>query len=433
MFIDVGVFSWSVFAVVVIITLFVVMIVLRNVKDYRFRWVLLALIGSIFLYSGIGIAFTGVNNMYLAYYGIFLLCFILPSIVVKESVSNKDFSSIDLFFLKHYRIIKWIAYFYLFLLLLPSIYPEFRLFQPFEVRDMFWETKEKLATDPVTNIASVISMLIKPFAYAYIVCYTCKYPKGRKHLIYFGLIILLSFIQLHYLARNQMVVFAADFLILAFCLKGNKIIIKKKYIVVFALLVAAAIPFFYAYSFIRMGHSFDETSLSFTDMAGLLFSEEFCFPKFYDEIISNTAGYKDLSILGYIAYIMFLPIPSFVWGGKPSIEFASLFTYNTIGLSSGDTGYYVLLPSAMGESLMVGGLGFFWLFALITGLVVAVMTKYISKHTTLIYYFFCLIVQFATYGRGGTAGLMPTLINGLLGVFILDIFLSSRKRKTKQQ
>lgn len=424
---NIGEFDTGTLFVILFITSVVLAFTFRKVNDYRARWLIIACISSVFLYSGVGISYTSVDNKYVYSYGLFVLCFCLPFCFYKNIVKNNDMSQVDIFLFNHYSSLKKIALFYLFLKLIPCIYPEFRLFQPFTVRDSYWDMKAVLGSDPINIAASTLSLIIKPFFFAYIVCYAMKNPNGKKHIALFCIEILLDFLKLHYIARNTIATYLIELLILIFCLKGNQVIIKRKHIMTVSAIVVMLIPFFYAYKFAVTGNDFDSAGLSFVDMAELLMEQELTYPQFYDEILSSSQ-YNNLSIGLFLAYIICLPIPSFIWPGKPSINFADLFTYGTLGLKRGDTGFYILLPSALGESFMVGGYWFSWLFALLSGLAIVVITRYISKHTTLIYYFFYLVIQSATYGRGGTAGLLPTFITGMLGVFILDIFLSKTKR-----
>ena len=417
-----GSFDWGIFALLTAITVFIVSSVFKYVRDYRARWTIFVCMASVFMYSGVGIAYPEVNNSYVISFAAFVLAFCLPFRWFNITNNSEELSNVDVCLLNNFKTLEKVAVFYLFLQLVPSIYPEFRLFQPFTVRDDYWGTMEYLKNDPINKIAGTLSMLIKPFFYAYLVCYVMKNPKGKKHLIFFLLVILLHYLELHYIARNSIATSLTEFLVLAFCLKGNRIEIKRKHLVIFACIILALFPLAFVYKLMVTGMDFQNLGISYGEMASLLAEQEFTYPRYYDGILSSNR-YNNFTVLSFLLYVICIPIPSFLWPGKPSLGFADAFTNGVLGLSRGDTGFYIVLPSAMGESLMVGGLWFSWIFALISGSAIAIVTRYISKHTTLIYYLFYLVVQCATYGRGGTAGLLPTYITGILGFFLFDMYI----------
>ncbi|MBQ0087067.1 MAG: hypothetical protein KBS72_05235 [Bacteroidales bacterium] len=416
-----GSFDWGIFALLTAVTVSIILFVFQRVRDYRARWTILVCMASVFLYSGVGIAYTAIDNMYIISFAAFVLAFCLPFRWFNIKDNCEELSNVDVCLLNNFKTLEKVAVFYLFLQLVPSIYPEFRLFQPFTVRDDYWGTMEYLKDDPINKIAGTLSMLIKPFFYAYLVCYVMKNPKGKKHLIFFLLVILLHYLELHYIARNSIATSLTEFLVLAFCLKGNRIEIKRKHLVIFACIILALFPLAFVYKLMVTGMDYQNLGISYGDMASLMVEQEFTYPGYYDGILASN-HYNNYSILNFLLYVICLPIPSFLWPGKPTLVFADSFTYGVLGLSRGDTGFYIVLPSALGESFMVGGLWFSWLFALISGSALAIMTRYTSKHTTLIYYLFYLIVQSATYGRGGVTGLLPTYITGMLGFLIFDFF-----------
>jgi len=382
------------------------------------------------MYSGIGISFQDVDNKYVSFYTIFILSFSLPFLVFGNTSTQRQKSELDFCLLKRYKVLHIIAFLYLIFLFIPLVYPEFKLFNPITIRDEYWESIDEYRSNPLISITDTFAMLIKPFFFAYLSIYLLRHPKGKKHLFLFGIVILFTFIRLHYLGRNQMSTFAVEFLLIAFCIKGLDIRIKKRYIIAVVLIALYFVPYLYAQTFYRHGESFDKGILSFMDIANMLFDSEFFYPIYYDEILKNPY-FDTQTALAYFLYVICLPIPSFIWASKPSLAIADSFTYAILGVERGDVGFHIILPSVMGESLLFFGDRYFWVFAIFSGFVVAMITRYLCRHKTMTLYLFYLIIQAFTYGRGGTAALLPTLINGVLGIIIFDLFIYINKTGKK--
>lgn len=307
---------------------------------------------------------------------------------------------------------------------IPTVYPEFKLFQPLLIRDEYWETMASYKSNIVISIVDTVSMFIRPFFFAYLICYKYKNPKGIKHISLFVLVTLLQFIRLHYLGRNSLVTIFVELFILMFCITGFKVELKYKHVLILVAVVLLSVPFLFTYKSLVNGFGTDFIDSNFGVMAGLLIDQEFFYPTYYDQILSNFTVSQNP--LDFILYVIFLPIPSILFPWKPTLHVADSFTYAITGLTRGDVGFSILLPSILGESFQFFGREFCWVFALISGYVVCVVTKYLCKHKTFCFYVWFMIIQAFTYGRGGTSALLPVLVNGTIGVFIFDFLIKER-------
>lgn len=423
--------DWPIFLLLLLITVFALYFVTLFVKDYRPRWMVFTCIISVFFYSGIGIAYQSVDNKYIPFYALFVFSFCVPFLMCRKTHKKKELSNLDILLIRNLGTLEKVAILYLVTSFIPLVYPDFKLFNEFFVRDEYWESLETYRTNTLISIIDTIGTFIKPFFFAYLMCYAMSRPKGKKHLIYFSVMILFSFMRLHYLARNSMATYLVDFFLLMYCVKGFDIVIKRKHLIAIVTIALLSIPLLYAQTFFRHGEEFDSYGLSYMDIASLLFNSEFYYPIYYDDILLREY-FTSLTGLSFILYVLFLPIPSALWPSKPTLKIADTFTYGMFGLSRGDVGFSIALPSAMGESFMYFGLGFSWFFALFSGAIVAFIVRYLCKHRTMTYYLFYLVIQAFTYGRGGTASLLPPLINGIIGIVLFEFFMRSSLKSKKE-
>lgn len=418
-----GGFEWHIFFLLLSTTIITLIAFFHLLKDYRSKWIIFSTMASVFLYSGLGISFSGVSNRYAINYILFVVAFCIPFLLYNRKILPKqNFSLLDRYLISRYDLLKRITFIYIILLLIPLVYPEFKLFNAFTVRDDYWNTIAFHRSNTIVSTVDMLALMLRPFFFVFIVCYLQRNPKGKKHLFLFLIVILFSYTRLHYLGRNAWATYIVEFLLLAYCIKGFEVRIKKTHLAVVLIIVILSIPLLYAQTYWRHGESIELNNLSYSYVASSLFVSEFSYPQFYDTIL-NSESFSTYNPFDYIFYVLCIPIPSFIWPSKPSIGIADAFTYSMWGLQRGDTGFYISLPSTLGEAFMFFGQDFSWVFALFSGFIVATVIHYFCRHKTMVVYIFFLIIQSFTYGRGGTAGLMPMLLSGSIGVLIFDFYL----------
>ena len=411
--------------IIFFITLVVYCALNRFLKDPRPKYLLATLFTGIFFYSGFGIAYDDISDKYIYHYTIFLISFGLPFLLCQGITPYQKMSSLDRAFIKSPKALRLFAYFYLLLRLIPLLFPEFRLLDLFTFKTASYHELTAISKgSAVVNIADTLSVLVAPFFYASFTIEQMINPRTKKPLLLFIILIILQYGRYNYFARYQIVTYIEEMILLLFCVKGLQYRIKMKYVLSIVVIVLLLIPFLYLYTIFRIGESYSG-SRSFLTMLDLLTKGEFYYPAFYEDILKHL-DFLNESLENFIEYILCLPIPSAIWPDKPSYDVNAAFTYMFTGLSRGEDGFYILLPSIMGEAFINGGEMWFWVFSLISGLVIALIFRYICKNKTMILYVFIIIVTSFSYGRGGSTLLLPTLINGTLSIFIFDLY-SRRK------
>lgn len=412
-------------------TFFLIFFTLRKLRDKRLKIMFTLLCLSIFVYSGYGIAYPEVDDQYLLPYIIFTGCFALPFLMKKNSVNEyyqEGTTSVDRFFESHISFLRICTLIYFSCLFIPLIYPEFKLFQIFQTGFSglvgFYDLRVQYKSNALIGLVDTLRVFVLPFFFVYLTIIQEQKEKTRKPLILFLFSILFEYMRYAYMGRYQMVINALLIYVIIRCVKGYKFDIKIRQLAYICLGVILAIPFLYAFTFIRQGNSVEESG-TFFDIAGLLIKSEAYYPIYYDHIISSPI-LKSQTPLTFILWLLFLPIPSAIWPNKPTLQ-SDAFTYSLTGMHYGDPGYSSSLTSVMGESFMYFGKDFYWVQALIMGFIMIYIIQYLIKHRSTNLLSLYLIVYVLAVGRGGAASYMSTIIFGALPIYIIDKFLVNKK------
>lgn len=428
-------FDYRIILLIFVGTLFIVLFVLRRVKDYRMKVAVVLSAISIFIYSGVGISMPAVKNGYVSMYLIALFFFYLPFILIggrkrHTFINHFKRSPLDSYLFSHVRFLIVATIIYFCILILPMLFPRFRLLDIF-IRGItlegIYDVVNEAASSPFFRLLSMLRVFVLPFFYAYIMLLRVTKPNSSWPYILFFSDILLNIMDVCYISRSAMVYDFFIFYFLAFCIKDGEFIISKKQVIIIASVIAASIPFMYAFTFFRLGMTAD--TLGYRDSLELLMYSECTYPEYYDHILSSSElqGINPLSI---VLWLICLPIPSVLWPSKPTLA-NDVFTHSITGLYKTDLGYSSLLPSFLGESFMYFGGTFYWIYTFMAGLVFALIIKYLSRHKLMLIFIFYLIMQLTAVGRVGPTVAIPRFINGTLFVFLIDWFIVSKNRKVR--
>lgn len=423
--------DYWILSLVAVGTILVVMFVFNHVKEMKTRVAIVLSALSIFLYSGYGIALEEVNNNYLYKYLIALFFFYLPFVLLADKRKNTNGIQpryLENYLDKHNGFLRSTAYVYLFLIIIPLVFPNFRMFNVFTsgiTIEGIYDYLNAAAEDPFSRLTAALAVFFKPFFYAYIAFIRIKEPKSIRPFILFLSAFVIGVMDSCYIGRSSMVYTALLLFFLAFCIKDGEFVITRKQILVILGVAIASVPFLYAYTFIRMGLESD--AISFSDSLELLLATEATYPTYYDHILSSQTLRQAQSPFSVVLWLVFLPIPSVLWPGKPSLA-NDVFTFSLTGLHRTDFGYSSLLPSFLGESFMYFGGTFYWVYTFIMGLVFALILKYLSQNRYMILFMLMLAVRMTAAGRAGSTAAIPSFVNGVLFVLLIDWFVVRSKK-----
>lgn len=416
--------------IIILASFFVGTIALSKQSSPRMKLLIVIMLMGVFFYSGYGISYRVVDNKYILCYIIFIICLCIPFILFNKRCkdSSEDFTQLDFYIVTHRNLIRNLAFAFLFCYFVPLVYPEFKLFNIFKspgfLLENLWEDRWSYKENTIIVMIDAFKAFFQPFFYIYITQLQIDKVKNRKVVLLFMSVVLMLYMRYSYLGRYQMMLFGLIIYLLAFCVKGYEFKISKKNVSIIIAVVLALIPSLYAFTFIRQGTSAD-SGLSFNDIVGLLIDSEAYYPIYYDVALHSTA-LQGQTPLTFILWLLFLPIPSFIFPGKPTLQ-GDAFTYAVTGKSFGDANFSSALPSVLGESFMFFGEEYYWVSALIIGCVIFFVINFLTKHKTLNFFTIYLIVFSLTLGRGGASSYMSTIINGSLSVFVLYFYVKHTK------
>lgn len=426
---DIGLFEVSVFIELIVFTVIILLVALSFIKLKALRVMAIFVTLSYFFYSGYGIAYSYVDNKYVIKYLVFLFCMLLPFAIWGREVRYNP-NSVDAFIERHPRFLNCFSLLYIVCLFVPLVYPRFKLFDifygGFQGLVGFYDLHNEYGSNAIIGVVDTLALFCRPFFFINLTQLQIRKKSSKAPLSLFLLSILFSFMRYGYLSRYQMVLYTLAVLFFIFSVKGYSLELKGKHIALFTTLAILSVPFLYAFTFIRVGESIGP-GLSYWDSITLLIEGEVYYPTYYDHILSS-ANLASQTAVGFVLWLIFLPIPSFLWPGKPRIS-ADAFTYSLTGKHVTDAGYASSLPSLLGESFMFFGDKFYWVEALIIGCVMVLIIRYLAKYRTMVFYMIYLIVLSLTIGRGGASSYMSTIINGVVSIVIVNYLLYSSKKK----
>ncbi len=417
--------------VIILLTLVSFLWVFR-VSEYRVK-VWYALVAFfIFIYSGVGGAIEEVKSEYVFYYAIYIVTLSLTLYFFNKK-RNKEKNRIEQE-KTDYIVERFIdnngAFFiilYFFLLLLDLVYPTFRLdllISPPSpsLEDLHYNNFVVGNTkDGVSQLIYLLQQFVSPFFYLSLY----KYRKNYKII----LILLLFPVYIDLCNRGiigrgeSMIPFIIVFISSLEKLKPKN---RKRLIIV----SAGAIPFVcYAavqFSFIRVGAG--TVNISLTDSVQMIFGQEVAYPLHFNEYIGRGQA---VSILDYILWIVLLPVPGFLKFGYGDPQINLMFTQMITGMDPTQMGFSICLPGLVGESIIVFGPLLFPVHAIIVGIIISVLIKYLSKCKSYEYLFYFATIIFSySICRGGTSSAYSFAFKQFL-VLVVFIYLLKKNRKYK--
>ncbi|HII3997772.1 TPA: hypothetical protein ACY4E2_002774, partial [Enterococcus faecium 1,230,933] len=252
-----------------------------------------------------------------------------------------------------------------------------------------------------------------PFFYIYL--YKVK-DKIFKFLLLFTMPILLKTVADGYLSRNNIAVYLAFIGIY---------LVKEKYIpktvAKFSLLIIIPIGLFlfYIMSQIRLG---TQSDISFWQGTWNLIDSESSYPQYYDYA---NQGNSNVNIINFIIYIFIVCIPSSFYDlihfSIPNLAYT--FTETILGLSYGETNnYYILLPSVLGEAIMLCGKYFAFTYAFIYGIVSTWFLRLLKRNKSLEYLLIYYLLDFFRQFRGGSQYVITAWETQLVPLIIIVFF-----------
>lgn len=412
---------------IIALSMMFIFIIRFVVKDIMRRILLFLTTISAVFFTGIGLTFEANENLqYVFSYSSYLFVLFFSLLFITRSGEDTKIE-----FDKGYKdlvenssvVIKFLAVVSIISQLSLLIYPELKLInliQPpkYGFDAVIFQVRLYRSSDMIDRALSMIRVASFPFLLVYL------YSIRKKPFVFISIILFYKYVEYvdrGYLPRNEFLAIAA-FIILYLYLEGFISSRVFKSIVVIGIL--AIPPIMYGLFFIRVGGSFSFNIHDYINIFVSFIRQEGAFQtnlQFLDSL-SHELSFIKLIIQCLSAPLFFLP----------DINFPVLSYYYTelmLGLSYGDKNYYIILPNAYGEALMVLGKWGAWVYALFIGLFIGFIFNYMKKTPQFKYVLLFVILELAKAFRGGIQTFTMYTINSLVLLFIVMLVLTLIDKK----
>lgn len=422
-------------AVLILLLLFIIIKVVITtfiIKDKVFRIVTLVVLIGMFVYSGIGMSLFYIENLsaYIVQFELFTWMFMILMILFSYSrIKFKNISNSMRKLNMSKNLLIFLVCLYFLTYLFPFIYPNFKLWDIFNINvaltnfrvPSFSKRLENKENFLLVLISSQLRLLLQPFFYIFLY----RIRKNTLCFLTFYIIpIYLSFVNSWYISRNEILVHII-FIISYFIIE--KKLNKKKLVIIVIILIPLVINLFYKMIFIRVGLDYNELSL--IESVKRLVEEETNYVLHYNLLAINS---DRVTVFQFIVYLLLLPIPNFfinkiIMYNPP--EIARILTNLITGLNYGDKNYYLLLPSVLGEGIMIFDENTAFFYSIIVAVLLSLIIKYLQSCDEFKYLLLYFILDVLRQLRGGSQYIFSTWINMLIPFTFFLLLINIRKER----
>lgn len=421
----------SILAIILLGTSMIATVSILNARGIWQRMLLFGFYSGLCLYSGVGAAYSDVPNYYTIYYFGFLISFAFAFSLFRHffttlSIRSGKVLQQHLHRVDTSRVWHSIVFLFLFLHFIPLIYPEIKLHQLIfppapDLRSVFaarWESQEM---DILRKLVDYACVLLTPFFY--IALFRYRQRIMRLFLI-IATLLYLQYVATGYIGRGT-VLMAIGIIGLALWVYYPK---KRFYLTILALL---AIPFIlvgsYFYAIIRLGGT--PTDIAPTQAALKIVESETSFPRNVGMPIIESIQRVDMK--SYVTWILTLPIPKILTGEIKGARINYEISEIILERKRGQSGWYIVLPGLVAESIYIFGNYFFWLHAAFIAFLAVFLIRLLEKTPQLLFLNAFVVVTFSYHlNRAGISGPLPLVINGFLLFYVFVFLCAFRLIKT---
>ncbi len=412
-FLDNIFFRIDVFLVLFLSTLFVVILSFRLLEQYK--WFTFFFFLLYFVFSGFGASF-----LYDLYHP-FVLNYVLGLIGIFSGfvISNKLFPipKVSLSFNGDLGLRTLVLLYVFVLLLIPMVYPEFRLLNLFipKIRNI-----DDILVSGFSKTSFEVIVGYLTFLFFIFFCDIISKKSLKKQFLLVFLYLYFVFSQNGGLARGTIVMSIVPLFILY--VSNRKF--KKSTLIVYTVLLVFAILYFASYmTILRSGNDF--TFDSFLTSFEYNIYIEFSFPRYYEKILEN---YSTDNFSRFYSWLVSLPIPKVFFPAKPVYNFNEEISTLLNGLTPGSSGYFVELSGIVNEGVYIAG-KYLFLHLIICSSLIFYIIKIIqhNKENSYMLIYYSLFLAFIT-NRAGFTGFFASTLVPMIFYFVINYSLNIIKR-----
>lgn len=408
----------DIFLLVFLIVIFLISLTLLLFKKFLNKAILLVtILGGVF-FTSLGLILQYQDNYsYILTYLLFFVLMVVTMMIVIRKINFNDYLDVENSFKRYENIFIALGILSLVLQFSTLIYPQFKLGNLFRIpgyRANAYKFQEVLInnSDGIYWIISRLKVMCYPFFF--ILLYKLK-NKPIKCIFLFLFYQYIDFVREQYISRSALVVYI---IFIWIYLYEEKILSRKKLIILGLVLIFTMIPLVNILEAVRTGAIVNSNASFFDNIVHLINQEGYC-QQFLD--VTNTFS-KELSFIKYI--ISSISSPLFF---LPDIDFPVLsyaFTERILGLSYGDANYYIMLPGAFGEGVMIFGKNFAWIYGIFIGYFVGKAYRVFTRVSFLKLWGIMYILDLARAFRGGIQTFFIATLNTSLLLIIVFLVLN---------
>lgn len=404
-------------------------------KTWTSRIFLLCMWTAVFLYDGLAVGMYPELHAYVWEYLVFLIVLLLSfelanylavffrlRSAMRSTADSVSYSFQD-FLVENRRLMKYGAYFYIGMKLVLLLYPTFRLDLLLHPPNLtlvgHLDDLAESRTDSLYRLVTMLQMFFLPFLYIH-----CMHLLGEgkkiKSIILMILPVYISFVDASYISRNELITLGLTLLAMltAYEKESQSFKISLRFVLTVGVLLLFCIPLLSAFETYRLNGELSIASLS--DSVDHILTSETGIARYIP--FADAYGRSDVvSGIDYILWLIFLPVPSALWPGKPTLGINTIFSSLILGVGPGQPGYYVLLPTVLGDSLLVWGPVFYWMTALLVGSIAGIVIGRIKTIPSLRLYALYYSGAALVFARGGSQSILGTMVNGSISLILLFV------------
>lgn len=394
-----------------------------GIKNRMMKILCFAVSIGFFVYSGIGMAFYSIDREYL-----FIVQYIISAIGIPVTLYlqqgtyrryNTIYHNIDegVFALNDGLIPKLFAILYIFTFVFPFLYPSIQIQRMFQFSALVSNYqaltstyKLQLQNDGIYQlVCSTFRTLALPWFYVFL--YRIK-DRPVKFIVIYLIPVYLYAVSNNYISRNELTVFAVFLYVYLYKEK----VVSQRALRLIAIIGIPVVLMLYAELFyLRVG--IKVTSFRVGELIQDVLSREINFVKNYPTAVSL----QDQVPVGmFFLYVTtcFIPMSIRSFFGIREINMARVLSNNILNMFYGDRNYYLILPSVLGEGIMIFDEYFAWIYLVIFAIFLCWFLKRVTRDDSMEYLAIYFIIDVVRQLRGGsqfiisawTASIIPFII-----------------------
>ena len=421
----------NVFAIILFFFTDAVAVIITTLIGRRFETRLLSYIaiGCFTLSSGLGIFMNRSNESYLASSLVFLLlmtviiCKVVDGQYVITLGNKADFfgtSKIE----RMLPIVSKLGMLSFAIVFISTFYPTNYLAQL--TRASFGITGERFAltlsrSSGIAWIMDRIKLVLLPFFFIWLYTLRKKWKLFIPIYVVYQLCIVLQ--EAVFTARSS---YIEILLFVLFYLAFEHYIDRKQLIIIGGIILVAGVVVMVVFKNNLMG--INSSYNGWKDAAYAFLKSEYSGGQARLDFCNSVSG--NLDFFHYIYHCFTAPLFFLPDDGFPTLSY--YFTTSVLGTRYGQVGYYVILPGAFGEGVMIFGKSLAWIYGIFTGLYAGILFRFLRKHEYLKYVYLYFLIQFAFSFRGSIQSFVLRSFNCMF-YFMIMIWIIGLFKKPKIQ